>query len=232
MAQDKKGIIVYSDWIKKFEAITDEEAGKLIKHFFRYVNDLNPKAPDRITELLFIDIEQSLKRDLVKWEQRAERSRNNGQKGGRPPKEENPEKPEETQQVIEEPEKPVSVSDTVNGSDIKKEYKDESLSEFDMFVGAFNKLSDRSFRGTKKAKASYHARLKEKYSKTDIWLACKNAHLDKFHIENSFTHLTPEYILREDILNKYLNIKNGSSSQQQMTYTPVSNKIDHSNLEA
>ena len=69
MAENKKSIIVYADWIDKFEALDDAEAGRLIKHFFRYVNDLNPVAPDRITELTFIDIKKCLKRDLDKWEE-------------------------------------------------------------------------------------------------------------------------------------------------------------------
>lgn len=113
MAQDKKSIVVYADWIKKFETLSDEEAGRLIKHFFRYVNDLHPVAPDRITEISFIDIESCLKRDLIKWEKRAERSRENGKSGGRPPLQG---KPTETQQVILEPEKPDSVNVNVNGS--------------------------------------------------------------------------------------------------------------------
>lgn len=112
MAEGKKGIIIYADWLKKFEALEDDEAGRLIKHFFRFVNDLNPKAPDRITELSFIDIEQSLKRDLVKWENKANRSRENGKLGGRPVKEE----PTITQQVILEPKEPVSVSVSDNVS--------------------------------------------------------------------------------------------------------------------
>lgn len=114
MANGKKGVLVYADWNEKFESLTDEEAGKLIKHFFRYVNDENPIAPDRFTEVAFIDIKQSLKRDLKKWEERAERSRENGKNGGRPPKDENLEKPTETQRVILKPEKPDTVS--VNGS--------------------------------------------------------------------------------------------------------------------
>lgn len=68
MASEKKSIIVYADWIDKFEELEDDEAGRLIKHFFRYVNDLNPIAPDRITKLSFLDIEKSLKRDLKKWD--------------------------------------------------------------------------------------------------------------------------------------------------------------------
>lgn len=67
MAEGKKSVLVYADWGEKFEAVSNEEAGRLIKHFFRFVNDENPTG-DRLTELLFIDMKQSLKRDLVKWE--------------------------------------------------------------------------------------------------------------------------------------------------------------------
>lgn len=79
MADNKKSIIVYADWIDKFEELEDDEAGRLIKHFFRYVNDLNPEYPDRTTKLMFIDIKNTLKRDLDKWEekgpQRVEKAR-------------------------------------------------------------------------------------------------------------------------------------------------------------
>lgn len=140
MAEDKKGVIVYASWIKKFEALSDEEAGVLIKHFFRYVNDLNPIAPDRTTKLMFIDIEDTLKRDLIKWEKRAERSRENGNKGGRPPIDNNLEKPKETQQVISKPKKPVIVKDNVNGN---VSVIDNNLSstkvEFDLFWNTYDK---------------------------------------------------------------------------------------------
>ena len=69
MAQGKKSVLVYVDWISTFEELNDEEAGKLIKHFFRFVNDKNPEAPDRLTKLMFEPIKQSLKRDLVKYEE-------------------------------------------------------------------------------------------------------------------------------------------------------------------
>ena len=81
MAKDKKAIIVYSDWIDLFVALTDEEAGKLIKHFFKYVNDENPVATDRIIELSFIQIKNALKRDLNKWEQTLEVRSHNGRMG-------------------------------------------------------------------------------------------------------------------------------------------------------
>lgn len=79
MAENKKSIVVYADWIDQFESLSNEEAGRLIKHFFRYVNDLNPIAEDRITEIAFLPLKTTLKRDLEKWNskssQRAERAR-------------------------------------------------------------------------------------------------------------------------------------------------------------
>jgi hypothetical protein len=53
MAKDKKSFVAYCDWLESFEELTDEEAGRLAKHLFRYVNDLNPEAPDKITKMCF-----------------------------------------------------------------------------------------------------------------------------------------------------------------------------------
>jgi hypothetical protein len=68
MAKDKKAVLIYSNWEQTFENLSDEEAGRLIKHLFRYVNDKNPIAPDRITELIFEPIKAVLKSDLEKYE--------------------------------------------------------------------------------------------------------------------------------------------------------------------
>jgi hypothetical protein len=118
MAVGKKNVIVYTDWISTFELLSDEEAGKLIKHFFRYVNDQDPQPPDRLIEILFEPIKTTLKRDLNKWEVRAERARENGLRGGRPKTENNPEEP--TRLFLDE-KKPVSVSVSVSDSVSVKE---------------------------------------------------------------------------------------------------------------
>ena len=111
MAENKKGFVLYADQISLFENLNDDEAGRLIIHIFKYVNDLNPEPPDRITQIAFEPIKQQLKRDLKKWEKRADKSRENGRLGGRPIK---PKETQETQQVISEPKKPVNVN--VNGT--------------------------------------------------------------------------------------------------------------------
>lgn len=125
MATDKKKVVVYCDWIETFESLTDDEAGRLIKHFFRYVNDLNPTS-DRLIELMFTPIKQTLKRDLQSWNEKRAINSKNGSLGGRPKKsEENPNKPNG---FLENPIKAkkavsvsVSVSDNVNNTIPTKE---------------------------------------------------------------------------------------------------------------
>jgi len=84
MAEGKNKIIFYKDWGNVIKKLTDEEAGKLIKHFCHYVDDEDPESPDRITELLFEPIKATLKRDLKKWEVKSNVNKMNGAKGGRP----------------------------------------------------------------------------------------------------------------------------------------------------
>ena len=68
MAENKNKVIVYRDWTGIFTSLEDDEAGRLIKHFFRYIDDQNPQAPDRLTALLFEPIKATLKRDLKAYE--------------------------------------------------------------------------------------------------------------------------------------------------------------------
>jgi hypothetical protein len=75
MAKDKKSVVLYCDIIHTVEELNDEEAGKLFKHYLRYINDLNPAAPDKLTQVVFEPIKQNLKRDLKKWEKKSERNK-------------------------------------------------------------------------------------------------------------------------------------------------------------
>lgn len=68
MADNKKSFLLYCDLIYTIEKLTDEQAGKLLKHTLKYVNDQNPTPEDILTEIVFEPIKQSLKRDLLKYE--------------------------------------------------------------------------------------------------------------------------------------------------------------------
>jgi len=118
MASGKKSFITYCDWKEAFDALPNEKAGELIKHMFAYVADENPETDDLLINAVFATFKNTLKRDLKKWEIRAERSRINGSKGGRP---KNPEKPSGLSMNPDEPRKPDSVSVSVNVSDSDNE---------------------------------------------------------------------------------------------------------------
>jgi hypothetical protein len=72
MAENKKGFILYADLIHTVEHLTNEQAGKLLKHTLEYVNDKHPETDDQLLKILFEPIKQQLKRDLRKFEDKKE----------------------------------------------------------------------------------------------------------------------------------------------------------------
>ena len=77
MAEGKKSFVAYCDWITTFNELSDEEAGVLIKHLLRYVNDQNPEPPDKLTQIAFAPIKATLKRDLEKYERKRTKNSEN-----------------------------------------------------------------------------------------------------------------------------------------------------------
>lgn len=80
MAVGKKSFVAYADWKDVFDELPNEDAGKLIKHIFAYVNDENPKSESVLINAVFANIKSTLKRDLDKWESQLEQRRKAGQK--------------------------------------------------------------------------------------------------------------------------------------------------------
>lgn len=138
MAEDKKKIVVYADWLTTFNALTDEEAGKLIKHFFQYVNDLNPQS-DRLTELMFTPIKQTLKRDLQKWQDTRDKRVEAGSKGGKQKVANATNAKQSVANVAVSDSVNVSVSDSVNVNENKETYR--RFAHLCLSVDDFNKLA-------------------------------------------------------------------------------------------
>ena len=80
MAEGKKSFVLYSDQRELFDQLTDEYAGKLIKHIYSYVNDENPISDDIIIKISFTPIKLQLKRDLKKWELQQDQRKEAGRK--------------------------------------------------------------------------------------------------------------------------------------------------------
>jgi hypothetical protein len=78
----KKSFVLYTDQREVFDELSDEDAGKLIKHIFSYVNDEDPFTEDKLLKIAFLPIKTQLKRDLRIWDEKKEQRSEAGKKGG------------------------------------------------------------------------------------------------------------------------------------------------------
>ena len=134
-SEDKKSFQLYNDYIDHFSLMSDEEAEKLIKAVFCYVNDLPCEELAGLPLMAFSFIRSQLKRDSDKYDARCEINRRNGKLGGRPKKvqTEEPKKPdgmEETQSVLDIP-----------GIEVNEHYGNRHFSSFNEI-----KLRSRKYR--------------------------------------------------------------------------------------
>lgn len=172
MAEGKKSFQLYTEWIEIFEALDDDIAGRLIKHIFRYVNDQQPESDDKIVQIAFIQIKQQLKRDLIKWEKKAETNRINGLLGGRPKTQKNPKEPSG---LIDNPQKPVKVEVEVKDK-VKVKEKVKGKSRVVRFSAPpFDELNDYFFeRLQSKETAHFEAQKFFDFYQSKGWMVGKN----------------------------------------------------------
>lgn len=114
----KKSFIAYTDWLDNCEDLSDEEFGQLMRAVMKYAKDgEKPAFADRVMRACWNPIRQAIDRAGESYEQRCERNRQNGKKGGRPKKNEEAEKPKK-QTVFS---KTLNDNDNDNGNDNKNE---------------------------------------------------------------------------------------------------------------
>lgn len=89
MAEDKKGFILYADYVTILRKLCKDDdgkkkAGELFLMILEYVNDTDPTTDDYVLDLVFEPIKNNLKRDLKKYEKFRSKQSENGKLGGRP----------------------------------------------------------------------------------------------------------------------------------------------------
>lgn len=139
MAQTKKSIVLYCDLIHTIEKLTDEQAGQFFKHYLRYVNDLDPEAPNVFIDAIFESTKQQLKRDLRKWEE-IKTKRSEAGKASAEKRKQNQQvltSVESVEQVLTNPTVSVNVNDTVNVN-VKETYR--AFAHLSISMSEFNKL--------------------------------------------------------------------------------------------
>lgn len=94
----------------------------------------------------------------------------------------------------------------------KFDFKEQNLEkELTWFINVFNQISKREFKITETLKNRFAKQFAVGYSGADMRKAIANLYSssvdNRFHINNKFKFATPEYLLKDDNLNKYLNFK-------------------------
>mgnify|MGYP003145187699 CR=1 FL=1 len=89
-----------------------------------------------------------------------------------------------------------------------KEYKKGNNKDNNIYVSFlkhFNETIGRNFRGCAKSKRNFYARIEQGYTIKDFQKAVVSAKADKFHVDNDYKYITPEFITRQDKLDRYIN---------------------------
>jgi len=199
MAKGKKSFVLYSDQKELFEALSDEQSGKLIKHIFQYVNDENPTLDDPMLRIAFITIKSVLKRDLDKWEKQIKQRSEAGKKSA--------ESRQRNSTTVNERSRTSTDNVNVNDNDnVNDNIKNNNIVKinFDDLLNFFNQTFHKQSRLINdKIKRKYNARLKEGYTKDDIAKAMRSCSVDKFHKESYFKYCTLEFFSRSETIDKY-----------------------------
>jgi hypothetical protein len=80
----KKSILIYSDWEEDIKLMSPSEVQNFMLNIFRNARGEDPYLPSKHEQFHWLQIKRILDINKVKYEKRAERSRENGAKGGRP----------------------------------------------------------------------------------------------------------------------------------------------------
>jgi polyhydroxyalkanoate synthesis regulator phasin len=88
------------------------------------------------------------------------------------------------------------------------------------FIDVFNSISKKDYKITETIKKGFKKQFAVGYTGDDFRIAIQNlyssSHYNKFHIESSFKYATPVYLLKEDNVNKYLNVSYGNKTIARM----------------
>lgn len=121
---DKNSFLIYLDYKEHFELLNDEQLGKLLRAIMEYEETGIVPDLEGMEKMAFSFIRAQLDRDREKYENKCEKNKLNGAKGGRPKKAEgnnnNPENPtvfSESEQNQNQPKKPDNDNDNDNDTD-------------------------------------------------------------------------------------------------------------------
>ena len=116
----KRRFYMYSAWERPMSKLTDEQLGKFLRIYYQMqlTGDTDVDSEDPMVDIMLEVVREQVTFDVRSYERKCEANKENGEKGGRPAK---PEEPNKTQQNPTKPNSRDSDSDTEIDSEIEPE---------------------------------------------------------------------------------------------------------------
>ena len=116
----KRRFYMYSAWERPMSKLTDEQLGKFLRIYYQMqlTGDTDVDSEDPMVDMMLEVVREQVTFDVRSYERKCEANKENGEKGGRPAK---PEEPNKTQQNPTKPNSRDSDSDTEIDSEIEPE---------------------------------------------------------------------------------------------------------------
>jgi len=134
----KQWYILYKDWDNIFQALSDEDAGKLLKKISAYQNGIDLSFPWSV-DVSFLFIKNEFERNEKKYAEFVEKQSSNGKRWWRP-KVQSQEKPKKPKPLSGNPNKPnESLTDTDTVTDIKS----TNVDNIQKLIGELKKHADK-----------------------------------------------------------------------------------------
>lgn len=133
MVPEKNNFIFYTEWRDCFAILSPEEQSRLLMALIDYQTTGEVPELDGAVLMAFTFIKKPMDQNRKKYADKCERSKANGEKGGRPPKTQQPQEKateaEETQGTVEETQKTQWVSSEPKKADSESDSDSVSVSE-------------------------------------------------------------------------------------------------------
>lgn len=209
----KESFIIYTSYEKNFSLLNMEQRGVLITAMMCYQLGKEMPEMDALTEMAFSFIKDDMDRNTQSYEEKCEKNRKNGQRGGRPKTEkpngyfENPEKPNG---FTEKPKKPNGYFENPNDNDNeydnendndKKDILSDQVSEI---IGYLNQKLGTKYKTGKATTSMIKARLDEGHT-VDDFKTVIDKKVKAWQGSEMAQYLRPETLFRPSHFESYLN---------------------------
>lgn len=204
----RDSMIFYRSFYEAIKELSFESQGIIYNAIYEYGLNKNEVELKGIEKTIFTLIKPQLDANLRKF--------NNGNKGGRPPKNNLNETELKPKNNLNETKAKANVNDNVNVN-VNDNNTIESI-DYDVFLNTINNIFDRSFKMINvSVRKKYEMLLKQGYTKHQIHNAMLNCKNNDYHKETNYRYCTPEFFSRPITIDKYGDT---SLNDNQNVYVP------------